>query len=196
MSETTQPASLPEAGAPGLRNWRDWVGLVARLIPGIVFVYAGITKIVNIPWFIRSIEAYQIPFLQAPFSDILGHVLPIVEIIAGLLLVVGLLTRGSAAAILLMLLAFMGGIVWVWSQGISIDCGCFGSGGEVAPEDTNYPMKLLENLGMSLLCGWLLYRPRSLFSLDHLLFNAPLKGASFDEFDEADAPVADPATKE
>ncbi len=58
-------------------------------------------------------------------------------------------------------------------QGISIDCGCFGTGGEVAPEDTNYPTKIAENAGMSALCIWLLVRPRTLLSLDRLLLGAP-----------------------
>ncbi len=158
--------------APGVRNWRDWVGLVARLIPGLVFLYAGVTKITNIPLFGRSIRAYQL-LPELWMSDILAYILPVVEILAALLLIVGLLTRGAAAVTLLMLVSFIIGIAWVWSQGISIDCGCFGSGGEVAAEDTNYPMKIAENVGMSALCIWLLVRPRSLFSLDRLLLGTP-----------------------
>ncbi len=158
--------------APSVLNWRDWVGLVARLVPGIVFLYAGITKITNIPLFGRSIRAYQL-LPELWMSDILAYILPVVEIIAALLLIVGLLTRGAAAVTLMMLAAFIVGIAWVWSQGISIDCGCFGTGGEVSPEDTQYPLKLAENVGMSALCIWLLIRPRSLFSLDRLLLGTP-----------------------
>lgn len=154
--------------APSTRNWRDWLGLVARLVPGIVFLYAGITKIINIPAFALNIDAYQL-LPELWMSDVLAYILPVVEILAGLLLIVGLLTRGAAAVTLLMLVAFIVGIGWVWSQGINIDCGCFGSGGEVAPEDTNYPQKMAENIGMSALCIWLMVRPRSLFSLDHKL---------------------------
>ncbi|MEO7586739.1 MAG: DoxX family protein [Arachnia sp.] len=156
------------SSAPSVRNWRDWVGLMARLVPGIVFLYAGITKITNIPLFAQNIRAYQL-LPELWMSDVLAYILPVVEIAAALLLIVGLLTRGAAAVTLLMLLAFIGGIIWVWSQGISIDCGCFGTGGEVSAEDTQYPLKVAENVGMSLLCAWLLVRPRSLFSLDHRL---------------------------
>ena len=158
--------------APSVRSWRDWVGLVARLVPGVVFLYAGVTKITNIPLFGRSIRAYQL-LPELWMSDILAYILPVVEILAALLLIVGLLTRGAAAVTLLMLLEFIGGIAWVWSQGINIDCGCFGTGGEVAAEDTQYPLKVAENVGMSVLCIWLLVRPRSLFSLDHKLLGAP-----------------------
>lgn len=158
--------------APSARNWRDWVGLVARLIPGIVFLYAGVTKITNIPLFGRSIRAYQL-LPELWMSDILAYILPVVEILAALLLIVGLLTRGAASVTLMMLVSFIIGIAWVWSQGISIDCGCFGTGGEVLPEDTDYPMKIAENLGMSALCIWLLVRPRSPLSLDRLLLGPP-----------------------
>ena len=87
----------------------------------------------------------------------------------------GLLTRWAALVTALLLIAFMGGIVWVWTQGISIDCGCFGHGGEVTPESTKYPQKLAENLAMTALCGWLVVRPRSLFSLDQALFGSPIR---------------------
>ncbi len=173
--------------APSVRNWRDWVGLVARLVPAVVFLYAGITKIANIPLFQQNIRAYEL-LPELWMSDTLGYILPVVELLAALLLLVGLLTRGAAAVTLLMLLSFIIGIAWVWSQGISIDCGCFGSGGEVAPEDTNYPLKIAENVGMSALCIWLLVRPRSLFSLDHRLLGTTM--LTFDE-DLADGDLPD-----
>lgn len=156
---------------PNLHCWQDWVGLFARLIPGVVFLYAGATKVINIPWFIRNIEAYQLPMPNI-FADILGYILPVVEIAVGLLLILGLLQRWAALVTGIMLIGFIGGIVWVWSQGINIDCGCFGSGGEVAAEDTQYPQKVLENVGMTLCCAWLVVRPRSLFSLDQFLFGS------------------------
>ena len=178
--------------APSIRNWRDWVGLVARLVPAIVFLYAGVTKITNIPLFAQNIRAYQL-LPELWMSDILAYILPVVEILAALLLLVGLLTRGAAAVTLLMLVAFIVGIAWVWSQGISIDCGCFGSGGVVEAEDTQYPQKLAENIGMSALCIWLLVRPRSLFSLDHRLLGTGIIDTYDDISDELD-PIDDPTT--
>ena len=159
--------------APSTRSWRDWLGLIARIIPGIVFVFAGATKVVDMEGFRANILAYQLVGWNV--AHILSIVLPIVEIAAGLLLLGGLFTRWAAAAIFLMLLAFMGGIAWVWSQGINIDCGCFGTGGEVAASETQYPLKLAENLAMATLCGWLMLRPRSLSSLDRALFGSPVR---------------------
>ena len=42
---------------PSVRHWPDWVGLVARLIPGAVFLYAGIVKIGNVDGFAFDIRA-------------------------------------------------------------------------------------------------------------------------------------------
>ena len=171
--------------SPNLRNWRDWFGLGARLIPGIVFLYAGITKVASIEAFAQNIWAYEL-LPQLWMADVLAYILPVVEILAGLLLILGLLTRGAAAAILLMLVMFIIGIGWVWSQGISIDCGCFGSGGEVAPEDTNYPQKMAENIGMSVLCIALMVRPRSLFALENRLFGTPFTDEQWADDDLSD----------
>lgn len=170
---------------PSMRSWKDWVGLVARIIPGIVFIYAGAVKVVDMPGFRTNILAYQL--VGWDVADVLSMVLPIVEIAAGLFLLGGLFTRWSAAAIFLMLLMFMGGIAWVWSQGINIDCGCFGTGGKVDASQTQYPQKMLENLGMAGLCGWLILRPRSLFSLDRALFGLPARSQSDDNEPAAEA---------
>ncbi len=178
--------------APNVRHWRDWVGLVARLVPGIVFLYAGITKIINIPLFTQSIRAYQL-LPELWMSDILAYILPVVEILAAILLIAGLLTRGAAAVTLMMLVAFIVGIAWVWYQGISIDCGCFGDGGVVEAGDTQYPLKIAENVGMSALCIWLLVRPRSLFSLDTKFFGESTIDTYDDFSDELDF-IDDPTT--
>ncbi|MDO5065894.1 MAG: DoxX family membrane protein [Propionibacteriaceae bacterium] len=170
--------------APTAHSWKDWVGLIARIIPGIVFVYAGATKVVDMEAFRANILAYQL--VGWDMAQVLSITLPVLEIAAGLLLLGGLFTRWAAAAIFVMLLMFMGGIAWVWSQGINIDCGCFGTGGEVDASETQYPLKMAENLGMAALCGWLILRPQSAFSLDRALFGTPTR-SSFESTPADDA---------
>ena len=144
---------------PSVRYWPDWVGLIARLIPGVVFLYAGIVKVTNMADFAIDIRAYQL--VGWDVSNILAHSLPVIEIAVGAMLIAGLLTRWSALVTMLLLLAFT--------------AGSFGQGGEVAPENTQYPQKLAENLVMTVMCGWLVMRPRSLFSLDQALFGSPIR---------------------
>ena len=52
-----------------------------------------------------------------------------------------------------------------WARGLSIDCGCFGGGGAVDPEQTAYGRELLRDAGFLLLAGWLVVRPRTLGAL-------------------------------
>jgi hypothetical protein len=61
---------------------------------------------------------------------------------------------------------FVAGVTQAWARGLSIDCGCFGGGGVVAPEGTAYGRELLRVAGFLLLAGWLVVRPRTLSALD------------------------------
>lgn len=78
----------------------------------------------------------------------------------------GLFTRIAAIVWLVMMAAFMFGVIWAWVRGYSIDCGCFGGGGDVAEGTTNYPLHMLERVGFAALGVWLLIWPRTKFSLD------------------------------
>ena len=81
-------------------------------------------------------------------------------------LILGAFTRVAAIVWIVMMAAFMVGVIWVWAKGYSIDCGCFGGGGDVGEGETNYPVHLAERIGFTILGTWLLVFPRSEFSLD------------------------------
>jgi hypothetical protein len=53
-------------------------------------------------------------------------------------------------------------------RGLSIDCGCFGGGGDVAPGQTAYGTEIVRDIGLLLLALWLVWQPRSRFAFDHL----------------------------
>ncbi len=144
----------------------DVVGLLARLVLGGVLVVAGLLKVSSPRASARAVQAYQIlPFDVATY---VGYALPVVEILVGTLLVLGLFTRFAALVGGLLMLAFVVGITSAWARGLTIDCGCFGGGGEIAAADTAYPAELARDAGLAL-CGlWLVLRPRTLTSLDHL----------------------------
>ena len=48
---------------------------------------------------------------------------------------------------------FIVAIASVWYRGISIDCGCFGGGGEVDASQTQYPAEIARDLGLLLAVG-------------------------------------------
>ena len=157
----------PEAGHRPVRGWRDIVGLLARLTLGGVLIAAGLFKIVDLTGSVQSVVAFQI--FPYEVARLIGTTLPIVEIAVGLLLVTGLLTRAAAAVGGALMVAFVVGIVSAWARGLAIDCGCFGTGGPVDPEDTRYLSEILRDLGLLAAAAWLIVRPRTPLSVDSFL---------------------------
>lgn len=160
------PNTDAEAAPP--RSWQPWVTLAARLILGVTLVIAGALKVGNLETSVDAVRAYRI--LPWELAGLVGTALPVVEIAVGLLLVVGAFTRISAIAGAAMMLVFITGIAIVWAQGRSIDCGCFGAGGEVAPAQTQYPLEIARDIGLFLLGSWAAWKPTSPFSVDTWIF--------------------------
>lgn len=64
--------------------------------------------------------------MPSALQNLLAYVLPWSEVLAGLLLIVGLWARGAALVVLVMMLAFIAGIVSLMSRGVNEPCTCFG----------------------------------------------------------------------
>jgi uncharacterized membrane protein YphA (DoxX/SURF4 family) len=152
----------------GIGRIPDLVGLLARLILGIVLIWAGVSKVSKPAVSAQAVQAYQL--LSFDVARYVGYGLPVVEILIGLLLIVGLFTRASAAVGGLLMLAFIFGISWAWAHGYALDCGCFGGGGTIAASQTHYPLEILRDVGLAVCAGWLVVRPSTSYSLDHRLF--------------------------
>jgi uncharacterized membrane protein YphA (DoxX/SURF4 family) len=146
----------------------DLIGLLARLTLGVVLILAGALKVTHPAVSARAVRAFQI--LPFDFAGYVGYALPVVEILIGTLLVVGLYTRVSAVVGGLLMLAFVIGISSAWARGLRIECGCFGGGGTIGAAQTHYLGDILRDLGLSACAAWLVVRPRTALSLDHRLF--------------------------
>lgn len=146
----------------------DLAGLLARLILGVALLVAGALKVTSPAVSARAVQAFQI--LPYDLAGFVGYALPVVEIAVGLLLVLGLFTRVSAVVGGLLMLAFMIGIVSAWVRGLSIDCGCFGGGGTIGANETQYGLELLRDAGLVACAAWLVARPRTAYSFDQRLF--------------------------
>lgn len=164
------PDSVGTESAVGREGLFDWIGLACRSVLGAVILIAGALKLPNLGESVLAVRGYDI--LPYEMTVMVGYVLPILEVLLGLLLVSGLLTRISAIAGTLLMLAFTIAIAQAWARGISIDCGCFGGGGEIAWEEAKakYPWEIARDIGLAMLGGWLIWRPRSRFSADNALF--------------------------
>lgn len=147
---------------------KEWLGLLARLVTGGVWIAAGAVKLPDPYASVQAVRAYEI--LPASTAETVGYLLPVVEIVIGLALVLGVLTRGAAVASALLLVVFIAGIASVWARGLEIDCGCFGGGGYDPDATSSYPWEIARDAGLLVLSGYLAWLRTSRLALDNLLF--------------------------
>ena len=167
VRSNTPPAGEPRPGSSTWGRWQPWVSTVLRLGLAAVAFAAGFPKITDIPVSVRAVRAYEI--LPESLVPTAGIVLPMVEIILGVLLLLGLFTRFSAMAFGGLMVVFVLGIASAWARGLTIDCGCFGGGGVVDADQTQYPLEILRDLALLAAATVLAWRPRSRLSLDQTL---------------------------
>ncbi|MFP4086497.1 MAG: MauE/DoxX family redox-associated membrane protein [Desulfobacteraceae bacterium] len=107
------------------RQWQQDgpLGVIARLILGVIFIYASIDKIAHPAAFAKDIYNYQI--LPDTLINLTAMGLPSLELILGIFLVVGLFREGSVSMVTLLLLVFFGAMVFNLARGLDIHCGCF-----------------------------------------------------------------------
>jgi len=143
---------------------QPWLTLLARLILGAVLLVAGALKVPNLPKSAMAVRAYEM--LPIPMANFLGYTLPWIEIGLGLLLIVGVTVKISGALGGLTMLAFIIAIAQAWARGLSIDCGCFGGGGTIDPEDTKYLSEIIRDIGLMGLGIFLYLYPKGRFAIE------------------------------
>ncbi|MGH3333687.1 MAG: MauE/DoxX family redox-associated membrane protein [Nocardioidaceae bacterium] len=144
-------------------------GLASRLVVGGVWVVAGLLKLPDPAENVRAVRAYQL--LPESVVPNVGYALPILEVLLGICLVLGLLTRLSAVLSGLLLVAFIVGIGSAWARGLEIECGCFGGGGGPAEGASDkYPWEIARDVGLLFLSAFLVWRPHSRLAVDNRLF--------------------------
>lgn len=146
-----------------------WVGVLARLVVGGVWVVAGALKLPDPSESVRAVRNYQL--LPEAVVPLLGHALPVLEVLVGVCLMVGVLVRGAAIVSAVLMCAFIVGIASAWARGLSIECGCFGgAGGPVENATAAYPWEIARDVGLLLASAWLVWRPRTPWAVDNRLF--------------------------
>ena len=93
------------------------------MILGVVFCYAAIDKIVYVDQFARAIYYYHV--LPGALVNILAVFMPMVEMLAGICLIIGMWPRGAVTLINVMLVMFLIALTIVYVRGVDINCGCF-----------------------------------------------------------------------
>ncbi|MET8354413.1 MauE/DoxX family redox-associated membrane protein [Micromonospora sp. NPDC005206] len=151
---------------------RPWLGIAARLGLAAVWLIAGASKVGDLAASGRAVNAYQV--LPYDVATAVGAALPFVELALGVLLLLGLATRLTAGVSAALLVVFIAGIASAWTRALAIDCGCFGSGGQLAEgQAPSYLPEILRDLGFLVLAGFLLIWPRTPVSVDGWLSGEP-----------------------
>lgn len=124
-------------------NYRRLVIWAGRLILGVIFVYAGYSKLAypnhpqsfqpffvfkfmvsnNLDNFELQVKAFKLlpDAIVSPFA----HALPFVEIALGLLLLIGWQVRIWSSMVTMILLMFMTAVTRAYLLHMEINCGCF-----------------------------------------------------------------------
>jgi len=130
-----------------------YIILVFRLILAGIFLISAYGKLVNIERY--SVDAvYNFGILPMAFARPFGLVMPFIELLCGLGILFGVLTRLSSLGIALMSLSFFIAKAIVLSQGRSIECGCFG-----AVIDTFASVTIFMDLPMMVLALMVMFAP-------------------------------------
>jgi putative oxidoreductase len=119
-----------------------WFFLALRIVLGLVFIYAGWVKSMASDQFLYAL----IPFTFLPIETLpwIARILPILEIVAGLLVLIGW-RRIGGGLILILCLIFISVLGWALMNGIIVACACFGQ------DETPSAGKMLIALGRDVL---------------------------------------------
>ena len=146
----TNPASM--------RRSLDIFAVLARWLLGAVFLYMGLSKALHPVDFLKLLRQYDLTQSSLLLNSMAGA-LPWFEVFCGLLLLAGIAVRGTALALVFLLVPFTGLVLHralllqaalaIPFCAVKFDCGC-GTGEEFICR------KLMENSLLILLTAWLL----------------------------------------
>ncbi|MEA3467901.1 MAG: MauE/DoxX family redox-associated membrane protein [Thermodesulfobacteriota bacterium] len=128
--------------AENIKNNLTWTATFSRLIIGVPFCYAGVTKLIEPNNFAVVIDGYGL--LPEALVFPAAIVLPILEIIAATGLFFNIrICLYTIAVLLVLFIGVLGYGIWL---GLDVDCGCFGPND---PEQAYHNLKgaLLRDLG-------------------------------------------------
>ncbi|CAN5488668.1 DoxX family membrane protein [soil metagenome] len=137
-----------------------YITLLFRLFIGGYFSFAAVEKIIDPLVFATSIDNYHL--MPSSLVNVFALVIPWLELLCGLMLIVGYKVRTNATLCGAMTLMFTIAVAWAVMQGLKIDCGCFGAKGG---EEVSW-IKVLQNTGLLAMCVFMVLFPTSVVTVD------------------------------
>ncbi|MEN6374735.1 MAG: MauE/DoxX family redox-associated membrane protein [Smithella sp.] len=101
------------------------ITMICRLALAIIFLYAGVEKIIAPKEFAVAIYNYQL--MPDGAINLLAVVLPWLEVFLAVALIAGIYVHGASLASALLFLVFATALTINLVRGLDISCGCFGA---------------------------------------------------------------------
>ncbi|MBC2709470.1 MAG: DoxX family membrane protein [Desulfosarcina sp.] len=131
------------------------VTIVVRIVLGAVFLFSCTGKIADPAAFAAIVANYQI--LPPTLVSATAVIFPWIEAVCGLALVFGRFEKGAALLVSLMMVVFIGIILYNGYRGLNIACGCFSL---AANAPSNIAVDTLRNLFILAAGAWVFVFPR------------------------------------
>jgi len=126
--------------------------LSARFILGGVFVYAGFEKILHPSAFAEVVYNYKI--LPDELINFMAIMLPCLELVLGTFLIIRFWMPGTVVMSNLVLITFIGALVFNMARGLDVSCGCFSA---TAVESSMNILTVLRDTSFLTIAVYLLY---------------------------------------
>ena len=109
-------------------RYRYWVGIGAGIILGLIFIAAGLGKLLQQAENFKIFYTPPISFLPPALANSISIWLPSIELLLGLLLISGIAARLTASFSSVLIAAFIAYNSWLLGQGLGYEpcASCFG----------------------------------------------------------------------
>lgn len=141
-----------------------YLALVSRIIMSIVWIYAGWEKAHgNYLDLLSSIQSYDL--FSDSVSVFIANVLPISEIILGIIILLGIFIKPIGKISLFLLILFIIGLTQALLRGLSIDCGCFGPNSVNSGSQLDMILAILRDIIFIVLTSIFIYAPSHKYAI-------------------------------
>lgn len=162
---------IPFGAATAMKHLlsNNYLSLLTRLFLGTLFVISSIDKVADPGAFADSINNYKLfpPILTTSLATVLGWL----ELLCGVSLLFGILSRGSSFLVSLMLAVFTLAVFSALVRGLDISCGCFTQ--DPAADKIGWT-KIVQNLSLLGLGLFLFFSDTNKFTVEAYFRNKQL----------------------
>lgn len=141
----------------------DCVSAFARFYMAYIWITAGISKLNQHATVAMTIRNYDI--FTGEWSNFLALIIGPLEIMGGVLLLLGLFLKQANKIAITVLTLFVIGIAQAWLRELQIDCGCFEADPNASDDPMNYAITILRDFFYIFLSGWTIVRPFKRFAI-------------------------------